>query len=53
MPAEMLVPLLSNIFGFTFLFGALLLARVRTEVLFRERRKRWVRELLLPEGGRS
>jgi heme exporter protein C len=53
MPAAMLVPLLANIFGFTFLFGALLLARVRTEVLFRERRKRWVRELVLAEGARS
>ena len=50
MPPEMLVPLLSNIFGFTFLFGALLLGRVRTEVLFRERRKRWVRNMVLPQG---
>jgi heme exporter protein C len=53
MPADMLVPLLSNILGFTFLFGALLLARVRTEVLFRERRKRWVRDLVLPEEERA
>jgi heme exporter protein C len=51
MPAEMLVPLLTNIFGFTLLFGALLLVRVRTEVLFRERRKHWVRERLLPAGA--
>jgi heme exporter protein C len=50
MPPDMLVPLLSNIFGFTFLFGALLLGRVRTEVLFRERRKRWVRNMVLPQG---
>jgi len=53
MPVDMLVPLLSNIFGFTFLFGALLLARVRTEVLFRERRKRWVRDLVLPGEERA
>ena len=33
----MLYPLLANILGFTFLFGALLLMRVRT-VLARERR---------------
>jgi heme exporter protein C len=50
MPADMLYPLLANIFGFTLLFGALLLGRVRTEVLFRERRKRWVRDQVLPEG---
>jgi heme exporter protein C len=50
MPSDMLIPLLSNIFGFTFLFGALLLGRVRTEVLFRERRKRWVRNMVLPQG---
>jgi len=50
MPAEMLYPLLANILGFTFIFGALLLGRVRTEVLFRERRKRWVRNIMFPEG---
>ena len=50
MPPEMLYPLLAHIFGFTLLFGALLLGRVRTEVLFRERRKRWVRDQVLPEG---
>jgi len=51
MPVEMLYPLLANILGFTFIFGALLLGRVRTEVLFRERRKRWVRNLVFPEGA--
>ena len=44
----MLYPLLAMIFGFSLLFGALLLSRVRTEVLYRERRARWVRNLLLP-----
>ncbi len=49
----MLYPLLSMIFGFTLLFGSLLLRRVRTEVLFRERRTRWVREMILsPEGNK-
>ena len=43
----MLYPLLAMIFGFTFLFAALLLSRVRTEVLFRERRAHWVRDLVL------
>ena len=38
--------------GFTLLFGSMLLRRTRTEVLFRERRTRWVREMILsPEGG--
>ena len=45
---EHLTPLLTMIVGFTFLFGALLLIRVRGEVLNRERRANWVRELLLP-----
>lgn len=48
----MLYPLLAMIFGFTLLFGALLARRIRTEVLYRERRARWVRELILvPKGG--
>ena len=51
MAPEMLYPLLTNILGFTLLFGALLLYRVRTEVLFRERRARWVRNLLFAESG--
>jgi len=52
MDAEMLYPLLANILGFTLLFGSLLLRRIRTEVLFRERRTRWVREMILsPQGG--
>jgi heme exporter protein C len=37
------------ILGFTLLFAALLLGRVRTEVLFREGRSRWVRKLVYPE----
>jgi heme exporter protein C len=45
----MLNPLLINILGFSLLFGALLLYRVRGEVLYRERRARWVRELVLGE----
>lgn len=50
MDAAMLYPLLAMILGFTFLFGGLLLRRVRAEVLFRERRTRWVRELILSGG---
>ncbi|MEX2125799.1 MAG: heme ABC transporter permease [Woeseia sp.] len=44
--AAMLWPLLAMILGFSLLFGALLLARVRTEVLIRERRSRWVQKLV-------
>ena len=49
----MLYPLLGMIFGFTLLFGALVLGRVRTEVLYRERRSRWVRAMVLPEGSQG
>ena len=48
---DMLYPLLAMIFGFTCLFGALLLMRVRSEVLFRERRARWVRRLAAGESA--
>ena len=47
--AAMLYPLLAMILGFTLIFGALLLRRVRTEVLYRERRKRWVFNLIWKE----
>ncbi len=43
---EMLYPLLANIVGFTLVFGALLMRRIRVEVLLRERRKRWVVDLV-------
>ena len=53
MDPGMLYPLLANIFGFTLLFGSLLLRRTRTEVLFRERRTRWVKEMILAPEGQS
>jgi len=46
MPASMLVPLLLMLAGFTLLFGALLLVRLRAEVLARERSASWIREAL-------
>jgi len=53
MDADMRIPLFAMLIGFTLLFGSLLLRRVRTEVLFRERRTRWVREMILsPEGSK-
>ncbi|MBM38154.1 MAG: heme ABC transporter permease [Woeseia sp.] len=51
MDAEMLYPLLAMILGFTLLFGALLTRRIKTEVLYRERRSRWVREMILSSEG--
>jgi heme exporter protein C len=53
MDPSMLYPLLAMILAFTFLFGALLMRRIRTEVLYRERRTRWVKELVLSERGQK
>jgi len=44
MPASMLIPLLTMTLGFTLLFVALLLTRLRAEVLSRERSAAWIRE---------
>jgi heme exporter protein C len=46
LPASMLVPLLLMMLGFTLLFGALLLVRLRAEILARERASGWIREAL-------
>jgi heme exporter protein C len=46
LPAAMLVPLLMMLLGFTLLFGALLLVRLRAEILTRERSGGWIREAL-------
>lgn len=43
---DMLIPLLAMTLGFTLYFGAVLLVRVRGEVLERERNTRWVREFI-------
>src|SRR3984893_3616673 len=44
MPPSMLIPLLMMLFGFTVLFAALLLVRLRAEILNRERAASWIRE---------
>lgn len=44
MPADMLVPLLTMMLGFTLYFVAVLLVRLRAEILRRERSANWVRE---------
>jgi heme exporter protein C len=46
MPPSMLTPLLLMLLGFTLLFVALLLVRLRGEILIRERAARWIREVL-------
>ena len=48
---DMLWPLLTMIAGFTLFFAAILLIRVRAEVLDREANSRWVRELIPAQGG--
>jgi heme exporter protein C len=51
--ADMLPPLFAMIIGFTLVYGSLLLRRVRSEVLFRERRTNWVKDMILSPGGQS
>jgi heme exporter protein C len=45
-PVAMLVPLLMMLAGFTLFFVALLLVRMRAEILNRERTASWIREVL-------
>ncbi len=47
MPVEMWLPLLLTVLGFYCFFGAVLLMRMRLEVLKREARASWVREEVL------
>lgn len=46
MPAEMWVPLLLSVLGLYLIFGWLAFLRMQTEILHRERRARWVQELV-------
>lgn len=52
MPGDMLAPLLGMLLGFTLYFAAVLLVRLRAEILRRERTASWVRDVLQAEGGR-
>lgn len=47
MPAEMWLPLLVMVIGFYAFFAVTLMLRLRNEILRRERRAGWVKELLL------
>ena len=46
MPFDMLAPLLMMLLGFTLYFAAVLLVRLRAEILRRERTAGWIREAL-------
>ena len=46
MPMEMWMPALIAVIGFYAFFGALTMRRMQYEVLYRERRSQWVREVL-------
>lgn len=48
MPPSMYVPLFLMLLGFTLFFGAVLLVRLRSEVLRRERAASWIREAVSP-----
>ena len=47
MPMDMLVPLLLMLLGFTLYFAAVLMVRLRAEVLRRERNASWLKEAVL------
>jgi heme exporter protein C len=48
MELSMLIPLLTALLGFTLYFAAVLLVRVRAEVLRRERAASWISEVVMP-----
>jgi heme exporter protein C len=48
MDPAMLIPLLVMLLGFTVMFAALLLVRLRAEILNRERTASWIREAVTP-----
>ncbi|MDK8463964.1 heme ABC transporter permease [Marinobacter sp. SS13-12] len=51
MPAEMWVPLLLSVLGLYMIFGWLACLRMQTEILMRESRTRWVKELVQAGGN--
>ncbi|PXX90994.1 heme ABC transporter permease [Marinobacter vulgaris] len=51
MPAEMWVPLLLSVLGLYLIFGWLACLRMQTEILVREGRTRWVKELVQARGN--
>lgn len=53
MPIEMWLPLLVMVIGFYCFFSVSLMMRLRNEILRRERRTGWVRELVLDSKGKK
>ncbi len=51
MPVEMWVPLLLSVLGLYLLFGWLACLRMKTEIVMREQKTRWVRELVMAGRG--
>jgi heme exporter protein C len=51
MPAEMWLPLLVMVVGMYCFFTTIALMRIKNEILQRERRTKWVREIISEEGG--
>ncbi|KPQ02479.1 heme ABC transporter permease [Marinobacter sp. HL-58] len=51
MPPEMWVPLLLSVLGLYLVFGWLACLRMQTEILLREGRTRWVKELIQARGS--
>jgi len=51
MPMEMWVPLLLSVLGLYLLFGWLACLRMKTEILVREQKTRWVKDLVMAGRG--
>ena len=51
MPVEMWMPLLIMVLGFYCFFAVAMMLRLRNEIVTRERRSGWVRELVQAQDG--
>jgi heme exporter protein C len=51
MPADMWIPLLIMMLGFYFLLAVLVIMRSRCEIIDRERRSRWVKDIASTAKG--
>jgi heme exporter protein C len=51
--SDMLWPLLLNIFGFAFFFGALTMIRLRNEIISKESHRPWVIQLAATQSQRG
>ncbi len=53
MPPEMYLPLIVMVVGFYAFFAACVIARTRNEILLRERRSQWVKDLVQQAAGKQ